>query len=156
MGAAHSYIKRVFCATGFCGTHHDLRSGKRSNSSRKTATKKVIHKSAIPPSAGSKTSDCDNHVRVLSEYSDIQNVEKLDFPEGNARFEANGCKSTPTRNFYFCDRMSSLGRMPYLVMCEYPRTRQRSRSATFPKKTANEISVVGSTRFMARQRTIHD
>jgi hypothetical protein len=112
MGAAHSYIKRVFCAMGFCGTHHDLRSGKQPNSSKKTRTKKVFHKSATPPSAGSKTSVGDNRVGVMLEYSDIQNVETLDFPEGTARFEASGCKSTPTRNFIFRRRMSISSRKP--------------------------------------------
>ena len=112
MGAAHSYIKRVFCATGFCGTHHDLRSGKPSNSSRKTVTKKVIHKSATPPSAGAKMSVGDNRVGVMLEYSDIMKLRILDFPEGNARFEVNGCKSTPTRNFIFRRRMSISSRKP--------------------------------------------
>ena len=42
--------------------------------------------------------------------------------------------------------MSSVGRMPYLFMCEYPCTRIGSRNAIFLKKIVDEISVVGSTR----------
>ena len=103
---AHPNIEPVFRATVFRRAESDSQTGKRSNSSKKTAAKKVFHKSTTLPSVGAKMRISCEHVRVMLEYSDIVKLRILDFPEGNARFEANACRSTPTRNFICRARMS--------------------------------------------------
>jgi hypothetical protein len=126
---AHPNIEPVFRATVFRRAEDDSQTEKRSNAPKKTATKKVFHKSTTLPSAGAKMRISSEHVRVMSEYSDIVKLEILDFAEGNARSEANACQSTPTRNFYFRGRMSSI---------EFQDGRLRPNLSSLPVGTSRE------------------